>query len=182
MSEIENQVVIEDALPEGGDVVKHKRPKIKRREVVNGKPKLGRPKKSEIEKKKNPGRIGRPPGSGDGARIAEFKARLLATAGDSVINKVIEKHKEIYNNIINNVLNIDKKNKEINEDIDTNLKEIDSLMLELEQLKEDELDDEYKEDIQKKKENLEFIKNINFKQMMETIMKVKVMKVDKKEK
>jgi hypothetical protein len=89
MSEIEKQVVIEDALPTG-DVLKHKRPKIKRREVVNGKPKLGRPKKSEIEKKKNPGRIGRPPGSGDGARIAEFKARLLATAGDSVINKVIE--------------------------------------------------------------------------------------------
>jgi hypothetical protein len=98
------------------------------------------------------------------------------------INKLIEKHKEIYNNIINNILNIDKKNKEINEDIDTNLKEIDSLMLELEQLKDDELDDEYKEDIQKKKESLEFIKNINFKQMMETIMKVKVMKVDKKDK
>ena len=89
MSEIEKQ--LESALPEGGDVVLKKvRPKIRRREVVDGKPKLGRPKKSEIEKKKNPGRIGRPPGSGDGARIAEFKARLLATAGDSVINKVIE--------------------------------------------------------------------------------------------
>ena len=97
MSEIEKQ--LESALPEG-DVVEKKvrqskeknllRPKIRRREVVDGKPKLGRPKKSEIEKKKNPGRIGRPPGSGDGARIAEFKARLLATAGDSVINKVIE--------------------------------------------------------------------------------------------
>ena len=66
------------------------RPKIKRREVVNGKPKLGRPKKSDIEKKKKPGLIGRPPGSGDGARIAEFKARLLATAGDSVITKIIQ--------------------------------------------------------------------------------------------
>jgi hypothetical protein len=69
---------------------KKQRPKIKRREVVNGKPKLGRPKKSDIEKKKKPGLIGRPPGSGDGARLAEFKARLLATAGDSVITKIIE--------------------------------------------------------------------------------------------
>jgi hypothetical protein len=87
MSEIEKQVVIEDALPTG-DVVKHKRPKIKRREVVNGKPKLGRPTKAAIAKKKNPGVLGRPPG--DAARIAEFKARLLATAGDSVITKIIE--------------------------------------------------------------------------------------------
>jgi hypothetical protein len=87
MSEIEKQVVIEDALPTG-DVVKHKRPKIKRREVVNGKPKLGRPTKAAIAKKKNPGILGRPPG--DAARIAEFKARLLATAGDSVITKIIE--------------------------------------------------------------------------------------------
>jgi hypothetical protein len=71
-------------------VEKKQRPKIKRREVVNGKPKLGRPKKSDIEKKKKPGLIGRPPGSGDGARIAEFKARLLATAGDSVITKIIQ--------------------------------------------------------------------------------------------
>lgn len=70
---------------------KKPRPKIRRREVVDGKPKLGRPKKSDIEKKKKPGLIGRPPGSyGDAGRIAEFKARLLATAGDRVINKVIE--------------------------------------------------------------------------------------------
>jgi hypothetical protein len=88
MSEIEKQVVIEDALPQGENVVKHKRPKIKRREVVNGKPKLGRPSKAAIAKKKNPGVLGRPPG--DAARIAEFKARLLATAGDSVITKIIE--------------------------------------------------------------------------------------------
>jgi hypothetical protein len=88
MSEIEKQVVIEDALPTGENVVKHKRPKIKRREVVNGKPKLGRPTKAAIAKKKNPGVLGRPPG--DAARIAEFKARLLATAGDSVITKIIE--------------------------------------------------------------------------------------------
>jgi hypothetical protein len=86
MSEIENQVVIEDAPT--GDVVKKQRPKIKRREVVNGKPKRGRPSKAAIAKKKNPGVLGRPPG--DAARIAEFKARLLATAGDSVITKIIE--------------------------------------------------------------------------------------------
>jgi hypothetical protein len=87
MSEIEKQ--LESAPPLGEDVVlKHKRPKIKRREVVNGKPKLGRPSKAAIAKKKNPGVLGRPPG--DAARIAEFKARLLATAGDSVITKIIE--------------------------------------------------------------------------------------------
>ena len=87
MSEIEKQ--LESAPPLGEDVVlKHKRPKIKRREVVNGKPKLGRPTKAAIAKKKNPGIVGRPPG--DAARIAEFKARLLATAGDTVITKIIE--------------------------------------------------------------------------------------------
>lgn len=69
-------------------VEKPKRPKIRRREVVNGKPKRGRPTKAAIAKKKNPGILGRPPG--DAARIAEFKARLLATAGDTVITKIIE--------------------------------------------------------------------------------------------
>jgi hypothetical protein len=51
--------------------------------------KRGRPKKSEIEarKKGNRGVRGRPPG--DAARMNEFKARLLATAGDRVIDKVI---------------------------------------------------------------------------------------------
>jgi hypothetical protein len=67
---------------------KKTRPKIKRREVVDGKPKLGRPKKADIQKKKKPGVVGRP--VGDAGRIAEFKARLLATAGDSVITKIIE--------------------------------------------------------------------------------------------
>jgi hypothetical protein len=70
------------------DEKKSTRPKIKRREVVDGKPKLGRPKKADIQKKKKPGIIGRP--VGDAGRIAEFKARLLATAGDSVITKIIE--------------------------------------------------------------------------------------------
>jgi hypothetical protein len=69
-------------------VEKPKRPKIRRREVVDGKPKRGRPTKAAIAKKKNPGILGRPPG--DAARIAEFKARLLATAGDTVITKIIE--------------------------------------------------------------------------------------------
>lgn len=51
--------------------------------------KRGRPKKSEIEARKagNRGKVGRP--KGDAARINEFKARLLATAGDRVIDKVI---------------------------------------------------------------------------------------------
>lgn len=50
----------------------------------------GRPKKTEIEAKKkgNRGVRGRPPG--DAARINEFKARLLATSGDNVINKIID--------------------------------------------------------------------------------------------
>lgn len=69
-------------------VEKKQRPKIKRREVVDGKPKLGRPKKADIQKKKKPGVVGRP--VGDAGRIAEFKARLLATAGDTVITKIIE--------------------------------------------------------------------------------------------
>lgn len=81
-------VVNTQSSDEGSDVVKKQRPKIKRREVVDGKPKRGRPTKAAIAKKKNPGILGRPPG--DAARIAEFKARLLATAGDSVITKIIE--------------------------------------------------------------------------------------------
>lgn len=54
------------------------------------KKKRGRPRKTEVEAKKrgNRGVRGRPPG--DAARINEFKARLLATSGDKVINKVIQ--------------------------------------------------------------------------------------------
>ena len=88
MSEIEKQLMVVDAQSSEEGVLKHKRPKIRRREVVNGKPKRGRPSNKAIAKKKNPGTLGRPPG--DAARIAEFKARLLATAGDSVITKIIE--------------------------------------------------------------------------------------------
>jgi hypothetical protein len=88
MLEIEKELLVVDAQSPEEGVVKHQRPKIKRREVVNGKPKRGRPTKAAIAKKKNPGILGRPPG--DAARIAEFKARLLATAGDTVITKIIE--------------------------------------------------------------------------------------------
>jgi hypothetical protein len=70
---------------------KKARPKLVRREVVDGKPKLGRPKKADIEAKKkgNRGKVGRP--AGDGARIAEFKARLLGTSGEKIINTLISK-------------------------------------------------------------------------------------------
>lgn len=52
--------------------------------------KRGRPRKNEVEAKKrgNRGVRGRPPG--DAARINEFKARLLATSGSKVINKIIQ--------------------------------------------------------------------------------------------
>jgi hypothetical protein len=95
------------------------------------------------------------------------------------INKCIEKHKEIYNNIINKILNVNKKKNDINDEIDSNLKDIDILMEELDELKNEELDEDYKKDIDKKKENLEFIKNINFKDMLNTLMKIKDMKTDK---
>jgi hypothetical protein len=51
----------------------------------------GRPKKSQIaaKKKGNRGKVGRP--AGDGARIAEFKARLLGTAGEKIISTLISK-------------------------------------------------------------------------------------------
>ena len=70
---------------------KKTRPKLVRRQVVDGKPKLGRPKKADIlaKKKGNRGKIGRP--AGDGARIAEFKARLLGTSGEKIINTLISK-------------------------------------------------------------------------------------------
>jgi hypothetical protein len=64
--------------------VKKERPKIVRR-------KLGRPLKKDIEAKKkgNRGKVGRP--AGDSARIAEFKARLLGTSGDKIIETLIAK-------------------------------------------------------------------------------------------
>jgi len=49
----------------------------------------GRPRKSEVEAKKNRGVVGRPPG--EAARIKEFYARLLTTSGETVINTVLKK-------------------------------------------------------------------------------------------
>ena len=71
-------------------VEKKPRPKIERREVVDGKPRRGRPPKAAIAAKKKGGRgaVGRP--QGDTGRIQELKARLLATTGDKVINKIVE--------------------------------------------------------------------------------------------
>ena len=65
-------------------VEKKERPKIQRR-------KLGRPLKKDIQAKKkgNRGKVGRP--AGDSARIAEFKARLLGTSGDKIIETLIHK-------------------------------------------------------------------------------------------
>jgi hypothetical protein len=59
-------------------------------EEVVVKRKAGRPKKSVIESKKvgKRGAVGRP--VGDAGRIQELKARLLATTGDRVINKIVE--------------------------------------------------------------------------------------------
>jgi hypothetical protein len=58
--------------------------------MTETKPKRGRPRKTDNEAKKrgNRGVRGRP--AGDAARINEFKARLLATSGDKVINKIIQ--------------------------------------------------------------------------------------------
>ncbi len=59
--------------------------------VVEKKPKRGRPKKADIlaKKKGSRGAVGRP--AGDAARIAEFKARLLGTSGEKIINTLISK-------------------------------------------------------------------------------------------
>lgn len=50
----------------------------------------GRPPKAAIaaKKKGSRGTVGRP--QGDSGRIQELKARLLATTGDKVINKIVE--------------------------------------------------------------------------------------------
>tara|TARA_B110000285_G_scaffold211549_1_gene254319 strand:- start:1161 stop:1592 length:432 start_codon:yes stop_codon:yes gene_type:complete len=64
-------------------VQEHEKPK----DLV-AKKKRGRPRKTDIEAKKNRGKVGRP--VGDAGRIKEFKARLLATSGDKVISKIIE--------------------------------------------------------------------------------------------
>lgn len=57
--------------------------------VEKKKSKAGRPRKADIEAKKqgNRGAVGRP--KGDAHRIQELKARLLATTGNKVINKIV---------------------------------------------------------------------------------------------
>jgi len=62
---------------------------VDQKDTVPAKAKRGRPRKADIEAKKKGNRnsVGRP--KGDAARINELKARLLATSGDKVINKVI---------------------------------------------------------------------------------------------
>ena len=58
-------------------------------EVVPVVRKRGRPKKADIAAAKKPGngKVGRP--VGDNGRIQELKARLMATAGTKVIDKII---------------------------------------------------------------------------------------------
>ena len=53
--------------------------------------KKGRPRKADIVAKKKGHRETRGRPAGDAARIAEFKARLLGTAGDKIIRTLIEK-------------------------------------------------------------------------------------------
>lgn len=59
-------------------------------ETSNSVVRKGRPPKTAIQAKKpgNRGKVGRP--AGDAARIQELKARLLATSGNKVIDKIIE--------------------------------------------------------------------------------------------
>ena len=53
------------------------------------KARVGRPPKAAIEAKKHRGAVGRP--AGDTSRINEFKARLLGTSGEKVINTILRK-------------------------------------------------------------------------------------------
>ena len=53
--------------------------------------KRGRPKKATILAKKKGHRETRGRPAGDAARIAEFKARLLGTSGEKIINTLISK-------------------------------------------------------------------------------------------
>jgi hypothetical protein len=55
------------------------------------KAKRGRPRKADILAKKKGHRETRGRPAGDAARIAEFKARLLGTSGEKIINTLISK-------------------------------------------------------------------------------------------
>lgn len=59
---------------------------------------VGRPRKSEIEARKKPGKVGRP--AGDAAAIREYKARLLASP----------KSRRVLDSILNAALDDDHKN------------------------------------------------------------------------
>lgn len=62
------------------------------------KKKIGRPRKTEIEARKKPGKVGRPPG--DAAAINEFKARILTSP----------RSKKVLDSIMNAALDDDHKN------------------------------------------------------------------------
>lgn len=64
----------------------------------NVKPKVGRPRKSELEQKKKPGKVGRPPGQA--AALEEFKARLLTSP----------KSRKVLDSILSAALDDDHKN------------------------------------------------------------------------
>jgi hypothetical protein len=61
-------------------------------------PKRGRPRKSEVESRKKPGKIGRP--KGDASIINEYKARMLASP----------KSRKVLDSILDAALNDDHKN------------------------------------------------------------------------
>lgn len=62
------------------------------------KKKIGRPRKTEIEARKKPGKVGRPPG--DATAINEFKARILTSP----------RSKKVLDSIMNAALDDDHKN------------------------------------------------------------------------
>jgi hypothetical protein len=59
--------------------------------MEENKARIGRPPKTAVAPKKKDSRtaLGRPPG--EAARIQEFKARLLGTTGDRIMNTLIKK-------------------------------------------------------------------------------------------
>ena len=62
------------------------------------KPKRGRPRKTEVEARRKPGRVGRP--KGDAAIINDYKARMLASP----------KSRKVLDSILDAALNDDHKN------------------------------------------------------------------------
>ena len=62
------------------------------------KPKRGRPRKSEVEARRKPGKVGRP--KGDASIINDYKARMLASP----------KSRKVLDSILDAALNDDHKN------------------------------------------------------------------------